>query len=108
MPLLFHVLCHHASAPFSNVSTYVLREAHLVAFDIPQQIQIQVGFGFPNCMMGSVAVFLPGYLLSVPASTFCMLSSCVLSFTRSNLFIHAGFLEFLLDFLLMGMDCPWA
>lgn len=55
---------------FTNASSsycMYLEKVHLVAFDIAQQIQIQVGFGFPNCIMGSVAVFLQGYLLSVPA-----------------------------------------
>lgn len=103
MPHLFHVLCHHIPAhsathlPHLPFATSVLTEAPLVAFDIPQQIQLQVGFGFPNHILGSVAVFLPGYL-SLYTSFLC------LRFARSNLFILAGFLAFLHDFVLTGMD----
>jgi len=46
--------------------------------------------------------------LPVPGSTLSMLPFHVWGFfARSYLFIHAGLLVFLLNFLLIGIDCSW-
>lgn len=108
MPHLFYVPCHHAlphSAtgpyfPCLPFGTYVLAEALLVAFDIPQQIQLQVALAF---LTASRTVLL--YSSQVTYLCFHLLYSSFScsSFARSNLLIHAGFLTFLLEFLLFGM-----
>lgn len=69
-------------------------EDFLVALRILLQIQLQQGFGFPNSVAAhSESLYSPGS--PDPASTFC----CFLFFFWSSLFIHAGLLSPLLDFL---------
>lgn len=53
----------------------------LIAFDTPQQMQYQLGFGFPNCItacLDDVSVCIPGYLSPLPPSLYFlfMFESC--------------------------------
>lgn len=77
-------------------------------------IRFHFGFNFSNCISAcsySVAVFLLGYLSLIPFSILHLLYSSFLHLSSawSSLFIHASYLAFLPDFLLIGMDgsCVW-
>lgn len=94
-PLLHSAMGPHF--PCLPFPAYGLTEALLW---LPLQVQPQVGFGFLNHTLDSVAVFLPGQLSLLPPSF--LRSSCA----KSSLFLHAGFLAFLLDFLLR-LHCSW-
>lgn len=66
-PCLIHQQAHIFPGLFA---AHVLIEALLLAFDIPGQIQLQLHFGFPNCIsacsLETVSVFLPGYPFLLP------------------------------------------
>ena len=85
--------------------THVLIEALLVVFDIPCQIQFQLGI--PAFLTSALhARITSPYSSQVTRPCFHPLqaSFLCLSLARSSLLIHAGLLAFLPDFLLVGMD----
>lgn len=86
---------------FSFFFVLLLKEALLVALQIPHHIKLQVSFDLPSPIhahLNSVSVSDVSLFLSLE----CFLCS---GFIRNILFIHDGLLSItLLDFLLIGTD----
>lgn len=107
--------------PFSNVTRFpmsfrsgstfflvflvsVLTGAFLVIFDLYGQIQFCLGFNFSNLIsvfLDSDSVWLSDYLHCLCVSLLCW------SLAWISLFIHTGLLEFLPDFLFIGIRYFW-
>jgi len=64
--------------PGLTSATLVLSEALLVVFDVPHQIQFQLGFGFPNCLCTFEQFLYISPRLFVPASTFHIITLLLL------------------------------
>lgn len=100
----------HSSPPplsFSfPVNTFL--EALPVFLYIPHQIQLQLGFRFPNLILVwyNVSIFLLGDLKLIPPLA-CFFFLC-LRFVWSSCFIHAGLLPSFLGFLSVRVDHSWA
>lgn len=104
IPYLFTVLCHlqewaHIFPVFLLPPMYI-QKPFLVVFEITGRIAFQLDFGFPNLSPGcldNISVFLP-----VCASFSCF----ILAWSKSVTNIYV--LEFLPDFLFVGMGLSWA
>lgn len=84
--------------------TCVFAEALLGTFDIPCQIQLQM-WALALLTMHAQMVSLYSFNVTRPCFHTLYASFLYLSFARNSLFIHADLLAFLLDFLLIKMDC---
>lgn len=104
------LLTHSAAAhifPGTPFAADVSAEVLLVALHIPHQNQLQIGLVFLTVLLLNPQT-VPLCSSSTSPSFFLLQASLLhLSFARSSLFIHAGLLPLLLDFLLTGMDPSW-
>lgn len=103
----FPAPCSKRPTFFPSLPSVVPLETFLIAFIIPLQTQLQVGFGFPKptpAYSDSISTVLLDHLT---ISTSCIFFF-FLSFVKRSLFVHAGLLPPLLNLLLSRVDHRWA